>query len=106
MQHTYNNAGTYTVTVTATFNNQTTSSSTTFTLTQACTSILSSVAGYIANSPSNVNNPNSIISDAEMLQALRWWYNSTIVPGTCNQSINTASLTTIVGFWINGLSVN
>jgi PKD repeat protein len=63
------------------------------------------VAGLIPGDPAGVSNPDVVIGDGEILQAIDMWLKKTLVPGT-NQILDRETIRVeLIPYWVEGVPV-
>ena len=63
------------------------------------------VAALVPGDPSGAANPDLVIGDQEILQAISFWINGEPVPGTAGKTINDAKMLELISLWIGGTPV-
>lgn len=73
-----------------------------FTVTGGGLTIERAIASLVPNDPPGVPDPDLVIGDQEILQAIQYWINGTPVPGTGGKVIDDVLILKLVQLWITG----
>ncbi len=64
------------------------------------------IASLVPGEPAGAANPDLVIGDQEILQAISFWINGEEVPNTGGQTINDAKMLELISLWIGGTPVS